>query len=62
MTSDRVDCLQCEHFIVSWDPKFPRGCKLYGFKTMGYPSVEVVKATGEDCIGFVKKSVKKKKT
>jgi len=58
MTSDRIDCIQCEHFIVTWNPRFPRACRLYGFKSMQLPSVEVMKATGEECIGFVKKKVK----
>ena len=61
MTSERIDCMQCEHYFVTWNPKFPRGCKLYGFKTAGFPSVEVYKATGEDCIGYAKKTIKKTK-
>ena len=60
MTTGKVDCLQCKHFIVTWNPKFPRGCKLYGFKSVVFPSTEVFKATGEDCIGFAKKELKKR--
>ena len=52
---ERINCVKCKHFAVSWDPKFPRWCKLYGFKTVGFPSVEVLKATGEECLGYVKK-------
>ena len=52
---ERINCMHCKYFHVSWDPKFPRGCKLYGFKTAGFPSVEVLKATGEECLGFEKK-------
>ena len=52
---DKIDCLQCEHFAVTWEPKFPRACRLYGFKTMSYPSVEVLKSSGIECLGFVKK-------
>ena len=57
--ADRIDCLHCEHFFVTWNPKFPRACKLYGFKTAQFPSVEVLKASGEECLGFVKKTPKK---
>ena len=55
MSPRKIDCVQCKHFMVTWNPKFPRGCKLYGFRSASFPSVEVFKATGEDCMGFEKK-------
>jgi hypothetical protein len=57
--TDRIDCLKCKYFFVTWNPKFPRGCKLYGFKTAQFPSAEVFKASGEDCMGFEKKDLEK---
>ena len=52
MAEGKIDCLQCKHFVITWNPKFPKACKLYGFKSIYYPSSEVLKATGEECIGF----------
>ena len=60
MDTGRVDCLKCKHFVITWNPKFPRACNAYGFKTMSYPSAEVFKATGEECLAFEKKEVKKR--
>ena len=61
MAKDRIDCLQCDFYVVTWNPKFPRACKLYGFQSVSFPSVEVFKATGEECLGFMKKDLKKPK-
>jgi len=49
---NKKDCFQCKHFAVSWDPKFPRSCKLFGFKTAQIPSVTVFESSGEPCEGF----------
>ena len=53
--SKRVDCFQCKHFYVTWDPRFPRGCKVFGFKTRQLPSVAVFSSSGEPCEGFERK-------
>ena len=50
-----INCLECEHFAVTWEPKFPRGCKLYGFKSASFPSIEVFRSSGAECMGFAKK-------
>ena len=60
MAPVRIDCLKCVHFFVTWNPRFPRACRLYGFETASFPSVEVLKASGEECMGFVKKDIKKR--
>ena len=59
-TAGRIDCVHCEHFVITWNPRFPRACKLYGFMSAQYPSIEVHKASGEDCMGFVQKTLKNK--
>lgn len=52
-TPDRApDCLKCAHFKVSWDPRFPRSCSVFGIKCAGYPSTEVFRATGKHCPAF----------
>ena len=52
MNTDKVECIKCQHFAVTWNPQFPRCCKLYGFSSRELPSKEVYGATGEDCAGF----------
>ena len=47
-----VNCTKCIHFYVTWDPKFPRGCRVYGFKTVKMPSNTVMEATGMPCTAF----------
>ena len=46
------DCLKCLHFFVTWDPAFPRGCRVFGVKTRNLPSLEVRSATGRDCPAY----------
>jgi len=36
-----VDCIKCAHFKITWIKAQPYGCKLFGFKSKGLPSVEV---------------------
>jgi len=54
---NRVDCLKCKHYYVTWDPKFPKGCRFFGFKGMLYPSLTVLKSSGETCKGFSPKFI-----
>ncbi len=48
------NCLKCIHFAVTWEPKFPRSCKLFGVKSKNLPSVSVKLATGKNCPAFKK--------
>ncbi|MCL2080566.1 MAG: uracil-DNA glycosylase [Oscillospiraceae bacterium] len=58
----KVNCLQCVHFAVSWDPKHPRMCKLFGFKTAHMPSESVYRDSGRPCLGFSQKPQQKSRT
>ncbi len=55
MSRKSVNCLKCKHFFVTWEPKHPRGCRLYGFKTQLMPSLLVFQSTGMPCQGFEEK-------
>lgn len=50
MTAPR--CLDCEHFYVTWDARFPRGCREYGVASRELPSHVVLAATGQRCAAF----------
>lgn len=55
MENDRIPCMRCKHYQVTFDPTAPRGCKLYQFKTVTMPSVLVKQSTGHDCTSFEEK-------
>ena len=50
MTAPR--CLDCEHFYVTWNPHFPRGCRAYGVVSRQMPGHVVIDATGQRCAAF----------
>ncbi len=49
------NCWQCRHFAISWDPKLPYACRLMGFKSRITPALEVLRADGQRCRGFLQK-------
>lgn len=52
----RLDCRRCVHFFVTWDERFPNGCRCMGFKSRAAPAEEVRRATGGgDCRLFKEK-------
>jgi len=48
----RPNCTHCAYYYVTWDARFPRGCKAYGFKTRGLPSATVFRASGQPCLQY----------
>ena len=59
ITIKTVNCFQCTHFSVTWNPKFPKACKFFNFTSVNMPSVTVFQSTGKECIAFEKKEGKK---
>jgi len=55
MVARKINCLKCKYFYVTWDPKFPNGCKFFGFKSKCRPSLAVRQSSGQDCHGFEEK-------
>ncbi|HYE80757.1 MAG TPA: uracil-DNA glycosylase [Clostridia bacterium] len=53
--NEKVNCITCIHYYVTWDPDFPRGCRLYEFKTRRLPSQLVLESTGECCKNYGEK-------
>jgi hypothetical protein len=50
MTVRRIDCHRCRHYFITWDPRFPHGCRRMGFKSRMYPSDEVRQTmSGHEC-------------
>ncbi|NLN38295.1 MAG: uracil-DNA glycosylase [Smithella sp.] len=50
-----INCFSCGHFYITYEPKYPYGCKAMGFKSFRMPSVDVHGASGMDCSVFIPK-------
>jgi len=61
LQSKGPNCWQCRNFAITWDIKKPYGCNLMGFKSRLMPSIEVLRADGQACRGFIPKKVKQAK-
>lgn len=57
----KISCHKCKYYFVTWDPKHPKGCKLFGFKSAGAPSIAVYSSTGAECNGYEEKQLKNDK-
>ncbi len=53
------NCNRCEHYYITWDQKFPYGCRAMGFKSKEMPSIAVLNNSGMDCLQFKEKKIKK---
>jgi len=51
----RPTCRYCQHYTITHDPVFRYGCRALGFKSRGQPCLEVLSASGEQCLYFVAK-------
>ena len=51
----RITCHNCEHYRITWDPRFPYGCRAHGFKSRKNPSLEVYEASAMECLLFAAK-------
>ena len=51
----RINCFRCVYYANTWNTKFPRACKFFGFKSAKMPSEAVYESSGEQCNSFVEK-------
>jgi len=49
------NCWKCEHFAISWDLNRPYSCRVMGFKSKALPSIEVMRADGQECRCYLPK-------
>ena len=47
--------MQCQHYYVTWDERFPYGCRAMQFKSRQLPLLEVRQADGGICLSFAPK-------
>jgi hypothetical protein len=52
MKQGKLSCYKCKFYFVTWDEKFPRGCRAMHFKSRQMPSTVVFKSSGMQCMQF----------
>jgi hypothetical protein len=50
-----INCFSCEHFYITYETKFPYGCRKIGFKSARMPAADVYSTSEMDCALFSKK-------
>lgn len=50
-----ADCTVCRHYYITWDERFPYGCRALDFKSRNRPDAEVWRTSGEVCLAFTPK-------
>ncbi|MCW7752813.1 uracil-DNA glycosylase [Desulfobotulus sp. H1] len=45
----RINCYRCRHYYITWEPKFPHGCRGLNFKSREMPSLAVFRSSGQPC-------------
>lgn len=57
MAKERINCLKCKYFYITWEKQFSNGCKFFDFKSRYHPSLVVWQSSGKDCHAFTVKSM-----
>lgn len=55
MADEKINCLKCKYYYISWDARMPYACRLFGFKGRQIPSISVLQSSGSPCQGFESK-------
>ena len=53
-----INCFSCEHFYITYEQKYPYGCRIIGFKSARMPSVDVYINSDMECGLFVRRETK----
>ncbi|MBU6145969.1 MAG: uracil-DNA glycosylase [Paenibacillaceae bacterium] len=51
----RIICVRCVHYVVTWIPATPHGCRQYEIRTHLMPSIVVYMASGKPCQAYTPK-------
>lgn len=52
MNNTLPNCMQCSYFYITWDRRFPYGCRFFHIKSPSRPCLEVLKISALPCQGF----------
>lgn len=53
-------CTRCAHYFVTFDARFPHGCRAMGFKSRQLPYKEILAVAGEACAAFTPKPARRR--
>ncbi|RJQ56941.1 MAG: uracil-DNA glycosylase [Desulfobacteraceae bacterium] len=56
----RIDCHKCAHYYVTWEEKFPHGCRAMKFKSKRLPSDAVMESSRMPCMLYTLKNCVRK--
>ena len=51
-----IGCNSCKYFYITWNKKYPYGCRAMGFISARLPSIEVLEIEGRGCLSFEEKN------
>jgi hypothetical protein len=60
LNKNKIRCLDCEHYFITWDSSYPYGCRKVGFKSKYVPRTAVFEMSDMNCLAFSRKKEKKK--
>ena len=49
-SSKRANCLDCQHYHISHDVRFPYACRALNIKSKRQPCQDVLEASGRPCL------------
>jgi hypothetical protein len=55
-----INCFSCEYFYITYERKYPYGCRIIGFKSARMPSADVYATSDMQCGLFLQKEKKQK--
>jgi hypothetical protein len=56
MVEKRIHCLTCKYYYITWDQKYPYGCKAMGFKSNTMPCLDTLRLSGQRCCSYENKT------
>jgi hypothetical protein len=57
--TQQINCFSCEHFYITYEQRYPYGCRIIGFKSARMPSVDVYINSDMQCGLFSEKEKRK---
>jgi len=55
MSGNNIQCIKCTHYHVTWDKRFPHGCRFWNVKSQRMPHIIVYESLGKLCEYFSEK-------
>ena len=52
VSDKQIECNSCAHFFITWNKRFPFGCRAMGFMSANSPNKDVFEVEGRDCLAY----------